>query len=31
VLEEAARGLLTIGSLAQGSRLPAATGGEHPH
>ena len=31
VLEEAARGLLTITSLAEESRPPAATGGEHPH
>jgi hypothetical protein len=31
VLEEAARGELTITSLAEESRPPAATGGEHPH
>ena len=31
VLEEAARGPLTITSLAEESRPPAATGGEHPH
>ena len=31
VLEEAARGALTITSLAEESRPPAATGGEHPH
>ena len=31
VLEEAARGVLTITSLAEESRPPAATGGEHPH
>jgi hypothetical protein len=31
VLEEAARGNLTITSLAEESRPPAATGGEHPH
>ena len=31
VLEEAARGQLTITSLAEESRPPAATGGEHPH
>jgi hypothetical protein len=31
VLEEAARGQLTISSLAEESRPPAATGGEHPH
>src|SRR5919106_347244 len=31
VLEEAARGGLTITSLAEESRPPAATGGEHPH
>jgi hypothetical protein len=30
VLEEAARGALTITSLAEESRPPAATG-EHPH
>ena len=30
-LEEAARGNLTITSLAEESRPPAATGGEHPH
>ena len=31
VLEDAARGNLTITSLAEESRPPAATGGEHPH
>src|SRR5438046_7918377 len=31
VLEEAARGMLTLTSLAEESRPPAATGGEHPH
>jgi hypothetical protein len=31
VLEDAARGGLTITSLAEESRPPAATGGEHPH
>ena len=31
VLEEAARGALTITSLAEESRPPASTGGEHPH
>jgi hypothetical protein len=31
VLEDAARGTLTITSLAEESRPPAATGGEHPH
>ena len=31
VLEEAARGALTITSLAEESRPPATTGGEHPH
>ena len=31
VLEEAARGALAITSLAEESRPPAATGGEHPH
>jgi hypothetical protein len=31
VLEEAARGSLAITSLAEESRPPAATGGEHPH
>jgi hypothetical protein len=31
VLEESARGALTITSLAEESRPPAATGGEHPH
>jgi hypothetical protein len=31
VLEEAARGELAITSLAEESRPPAATGGEHPH
>src|ERR1700754_4510513 len=31
VLEEAARGALAIPSLAEESRPPAATGGEHPH
>ena len=31
VLEEAARGGLTITSLAEESRPPAATGGDHPH
>ena len=31
VLEEAARGILAITSLAEESRPPAATGGEHPH
>jgi hypothetical protein len=31
VLEAAARGNLTITSLAEESRPPAATGGEHPH
>ena len=31
VLEEAARGLLAITSLAEESRPPATTGGEHPH
>jgi hypothetical protein len=31
VLEDAARGALSITSLAEESRPPAATGGEHPH
>jgi hypothetical protein len=31
VLEEAARGELTLTSLAEESRPPASTGGEHPH
>ena len=31
VLEDAARGELTITSLAEESRPPAATGGDHPH
>jgi len=31
VLEEAARGGLAITSLAEESRPPASTGGEHPH
>ena len=31
VLEDAARGDLAITSLAEESRPPAATGGEHPH
>jgi hypothetical protein len=31
VLEEAARGELTITSLAEESRPPASTGGDHPH
>jgi hypothetical protein len=31
VLEDAARGLLTITSLAEESRPPAATSGDHPH
>jgi hypothetical protein len=31
VLEDAARGVLTITSLAEESRPPATTGGEHPH
>ncbi len=31
VLDEAARGILTLTSLAEESRPPAATGGEHPH
>jgi hypothetical protein len=31
VLEEAARGVLTITSLAEESRPPAATSGDHPH
>ncbi len=31
VLEEASRGILELTSLAEESRPPAATGGEHPH
>ena len=31
MLEEAARGELTLTSLAEESRPPASTGGEHPH
>ena len=31
VLEDAARGLLTLTSLAEESRPPASTGGDHPH
>ena len=31
VLEDAARGILTITSLAEESRPPAATSGDHPH
>jgi hypothetical protein len=31
VLENASRGTLTITSLAEESRPPASTGGEHPH
>jgi hypothetical protein len=31
VLEDAARGALAITSLAEESRPPAATSGDHPH
>ena len=31
VLEEAARGNLSLTSLAEESRPPATTGGQHPH